>query len=83
MTARSTPVREVKEYRVIHELGPQYAVPALLPDRHQAEEMVKMQREIAENLGMGHTADGWYIESRTITAWRKDEPPEGLTLKGM
>lgn len=75
MTARSTPVREVKEYRVIHELGPQYAVPAMFTDRHQAEDMVKNQRDLAEKIGMGHTADGWYIESRTITAWRKDEPP--------
>ena len=68
-------MREVKEYRVIHELGPQYVTPSVFADRHQAEEMVKLQREIAENLGMDHTADGWYIESRTITAWRKDEPP--------
>ena len=39
---------EVKEYRVIHELGPQYAAPAVFADRHQAEDLVKMQRVIAE-----------------------------------
>ena len=67
---------EVKEYRVIHELGPQYAAPAVFADRHQAEGMVKMQRVLAEKLGMGHTADGWYIESRTITNWQREESPE-------
>lgn len=68
---------EQKEYRVVHELGPQYVSPAYFLDLWQAQQMVKSQKQLAEKIGMGHTADGWHIESRPIAHWKKVEATDG------
>ena len=60
------------EYRVIHDLGRQYAAPMTFQDKDDALNVIEGQRRLAKSIGQEHLADGWHLEKRTITEWQKD-----------
>ena len=60
------------EYRVIHDLGRQYAAPMVFQDKDDALNVIEGQRRMARAFGQAHLADGWHLEKRTITEWQKD-----------
>lgn len=61
-----------KEYRIVHELGPQFAKPMGFPDKGEAEQMIARKRQIGQMLGSEEIGSGWFLESRTVSDWERE-----------
>ena len=60
------------EYRLIHELGRQFATPTIFVRREDAMEALESQREISKQIGREDLRKGWRVESRTVTEWERE-----------
>ena len=60
------------EYRLIHELGRQFATPAIFVRREDAMETLEAQRKLSKKIGREDLGKGWRVESRTVTEWERE-----------
>lgn len=60
-----------RQYRVAHELGSQFAVPAYFDTHEEAREFVERQRAFTRKISSETISEGWRIEFRVVTQWEK------------
>lgn len=65
----------MKEYRIVHDLGPSFAAPIRVPDLELAKREVDHIRELSKKIHVDKAdiANGWQIESRIVTEWEKED----------
>ena len=65
-------MKKKTEYRLIHELGRQFATPMIFVRREDAMEALEGQREFSKKIGQEDVGKGWRVESRTVTEWERE-----------
>lgn len=64
----------MKEYRIVHELGPRFAAPIRFDDLDLAKREFENIREVSKTIHADDSsiANGWRIESRIVTEWETE-----------